>query len=261
MSLNCAVQAISIAAYAARVAGARSGRVGTAMSLYNLFVTASRFATMLYSPMLGALSDRASQTGGDGAFLWQLRAIVIAGTAGMILGAAAIPIFIAVYLRGIRAFERTGNVVKAVLRLMRPRTALGVVKEMLAGGEKGVFRFDFRTVPKDVLILNTMVSAIFAVGVVSAAYASVLNVAAARTALLSSGLVNGAAVIAYNVVVDPASALMTDQAARGERTLDDVRALVTGLAITAVLGFLISQALLIPAAFVIERAALVFTSR
>lgn len=231
------------------------------MSLYNLFVTASRFASMLYSPMLGALSDRASQTGGDGVFLWQLRAIVIAGTAGVILGAVAIPIFIAVYLRGIRAFERTGNVVKALLRLMRPQTALSVIKEMMAGGEKGVFRLSLKAVPKDVLVLNTMVSAIFAVGVVSAAYASVLNVAAARTALLSSGLVNGIAVIAYNVVVDPASALMTDQAARGERTLDDVRALVTALAITAVLGFLISQALLIPAAILIERAALLFTSR
>jgi hypothetical protein len=261
MSLNCVVQFVSIAAYAARLAGARTGRVGTAMSLYNLFVTASRFASMLYSPMLGALSDRAWRVGGDGVFLWQLRVIVIAGTVGIILGTAAIPAFVVVYLRGIRAFERTGNVVKALFRLARPRTALGVLKEMLGGSEKRVFSLALRGLPMDALVLNIVVSAVYAIGIVSAAYASVLNPQAARTALLSSGLVNGAAVIAYNLVVDPASALMTDQAARGERTIDNVRALVTGLAITAILGFVISQALLIPAAILIERASSLVTGK
>jgi hypothetical protein len=261
MVLNCIVQTISIASYAARLAGARSGRVGTAMSLYNLFVTASRFASMLYAPMLGALSDGAQRTGDGSAFQWQLRSIVLAGTLGAVLGTLLVPIFLRIYLRGIRAFERTGNVVKAMMSLLRLKTALGVAREMLDGGERDVYRFSLHNVPKDVLILNTMVSAVFGIGIVSAAYASVLNAAAARTALLSSGLVNGAAVIAYNVVVDPASAFMTDQSVRGERTLDDVKALVTALSITAILGFLLSQALLLPAAVLLEHFARIATAR
>ncbi len=261
MGLNGVVQAISVASDAARVAGARSGRVGTAMSLYNLFVTASRFASMLYSPMLGVLSDRAGQAGDMGGFLWQLRAIVIAGTVGIVVGAIAIPVFVRIYMRGIRAFERAGNVVKAFLRALRPRTIYSVVREILAGGHDGVFRLTLRNVPKDAIVLNALVSSVFAIGIVAAAYASVLDPVAARTALLSSGLINGLAVIAYNIVVDPAAAFMTDQVARGERTVDDVKALVTGLSLSAVSGFALSQFLLVPAAYVIVHAAVLFAVR
>ncbi len=255
MLMNAAVQTVSIAAYAARLAGARSGRVGTAMSLYNLFVTTSRFASMIYTPMLGALSDRAVRTRDLTDFVWQLRFIMFSGAIGAIAGTLAIPTFVMLYLRGINSFERHGNVVKAGLRLLRPKTVIDVVRNMRFGTEVDTFRFSLRNVPKDVLVFNTLVSSVYNVGIVAAAYASVLEPSAARTALLSSGLVTGVAVIAYNVVVDPASALMTDQAARGERTIDDVKALVTGLAITAIMGFLLSQVLLIPAALFLAHAA------
>ena len=82
---------------------------------------------------------------------------------------------------------------------------------------------------------------------------------AARTAVLSSGLVNGFATIAYNVIVDPASALITDRAVRGESSIDDVRALVAGLAGTAILGLILSQLLLVPGAALIEFAAKLIT--
>jgi uncharacterized membrane protein len=100
-------------------------------------------------------------------------------------------------------------------------------------------------------VLNVLVTAVYGAGIVAAAYASVLQPAAARTAVLSSGLVNGFATIAYNIIVDPASALLTDRAVRGERSVDDVKGLVTGLSLTAILGMLCSQLLLVPAAIFI----------
>jgi hypothetical protein len=136
-----------------------------------------------------------------------------------------------------------------------------VLLDMRAAARERVFRFSLANVPKEVLVLNTLVSSVYSIGIVSAAYASVLNPNAARTALLSSGLVNGLAVIAYNIVVDPASAFMVDQAVHGERSVDDVRALVTYLSFTSILGFAISQVLLVPAAFVIGYAAHLVTAR
>ena len=93
--LNCAVQAIQIGAYAARLAGVRSGRIGTSISLFNLFVTASRFANLIYAPMLGTISDRTAHAVrnplyADAAihqFEIQIRLIVLAGTVGTVLGA------------------------------------------------------------------------------------------------------------------------------------------------------------------------------
>ena len=258
MALNCVVQALAIAAYAARLAGARSGRVATAISLFNIFATSSRFAQMFYTPMLGALSDRAAFTS-LGAYQWQLRAIVIAGTVGAVIGTLAIPTFVMLYLRAIRALERSGSVPKAALAMFRPATVAVVLREVKFGVATKIRELPFRNVPKDILLLNVSVTAVYGIGIVAAAYASVLYPQAARTAVLSSGLVNGFATIAYNIVVDPASALITDRAVRGERSIDDVRALVAGLSITAVIGMVLSQLLLVPGARLIEFGAKLIT--
>jgi len=254
MLLNFFVQTLAIAAYAARLAGARSGRVATAISLFNMFATSSRFAQMIYTPMLGSLSDRATMAS-LGEYQWQLRAIVFAGTAGAVMGTLAIPSFVMLYLRAIRSLERRGSVPKAMVGMLRPRTMAAVLKDVKFGVATPLRTLSFKNVPKDILVLNSVVTAFYGIGIVAAAYASVLHPQAARTALLSSGLVNGVAAIAFNVVVDPAAALITDRTVRGERSVDDVKALVTGLSLTAILGFLLSQFLLIPGAMVIEWAA------
>jgi hypothetical protein len=165
------------------------------------------------------------------------------------------------YLRAIRAFERVRSVPKAFLRIFIPRTAAAVMHDVKFAVASSPLRLSIKNVPKDVLVLNTFVTAVYGIGIVAAAYASVLNPQAARTALLSSGLVNGLATIAYNVIVDPVSAFITDQSVRGERSIEDVKALVTYLSFTAILGFLLSQLLLIPGAIVIDYAARLITGR
>ncbi|MGC1381268.1 MAG: DUF2837 family protein [Candidatus Baltobacteraceae bacterium] len=256
--LNFIVQALAISAYAARLAGARSGRVATAISLFNIFATSSRFAQMLYSPMLGALSDRAALTSLAG-FQWQLRLIVFSGAAGAILGTLAVPTFVMLYLRAIHSLERNGSVPKAALGLFRPATIVAIFNEVKFGVATRLRDIPFRNVPKDILVLNVLVTAVYGIGIVAAAYASVLYPQAARTAVLSSGLVNGFATIAYNIVVDPMSAMITDRAVRGERTIQDVRALVAGLSLTAVLGLFLSQLLLVPGAQLIMLGAKLIT--
>jgi Alternate to MurJ len=260
MALNCVVQSLAIAAYAARLAGARSGRVATAISLFNIFATSSRFAQMFYTPMLGALSDRATLTS-LGSYEWQLRMVVFAGTLGAVLGTLAIPTFVMLYLRAIRSLERNGSVPKAALGLVRPATIAAVFGEVKLTMATRIADLPFRRVPKDILILNVLVTAVYGIGIVAAAYASVLFPQGARTAVLSSGLVNGFATIAYSIVVDPASAMITDRAVRGERSIQDVRALVAGLSFTAVLGLALSQLLLIPGAGLIEICARFITGR
>jgi len=57
LGINVVVQAIQIGAYAARIAGVRTGRIATSISLFNLFMTASRLATLIYTLMLGPLEQ------------------------------------------------------------------------------------------------------------------------------------------------------------------------------------------------------------
>jgi fluoride ion exporter CrcB/FEX len=262
--LNAVLQTLQIGAYAARLAGVQTARVATSISLFNLFVTASRFANMFYAPMLGTVSDTASAAlranpGAEPAiaaqFEWQLRFIVFAGTLGTALGAALLPTFAHLFRRGIASFERYGSLPRAIMRLSDPAVVGSVVKAVRVPQPGIMARFSPRAVPARLLIANVVVTGIYAIGVVAAVYASVLDPAQARTTTLLSGIINGLATISFTLFVDPTSSLIVDKAVKGEKTMDDVRALVFWLCATAIIGTLLSQLILTPATWVIVDAA------
>jgi hypothetical protein len=264
MFLNAILQSVQIGAYAARVAGVQTGRIGTSISLFNLFVTASRFANMFYAPMLGTISDRAAlQVGSSSAtaaqvatqFEWQMRAIVFAGTLGTIVGAILLPTFVYLFVRGVAAFERRGSIPQALGRLLNPRVMLDVLKTVELPALRSIGRFSLRHVPMKLLIGNVVVTGIYAIGVVASYYASIIQPEVARTALSASGLVNGIATISFALIVDPTSAFLVDQAAKGERPVEHVKSMVFYLALTAIIGTLLSQLILYPAALLIGNAA------
>jgi hypothetical protein len=91
--------------------------------------------------------------------------------------------------------------------------------------------------------------------VIAAAYASVRDPAFARTAYSLSGIVNGIGTFAFTLFVDPTAAGIVDSAVHGKRTNEDVRAMVFWLTVTMVIGTLLSQLILYPAALVIDAAA------
>ncbi len=261
--LNVVLNALQIGAYAARLAGVTTGRVGTSISLFNLFVTASRFANMFYAPMLGSISDAAGKLvrvpglydAEVGQYQMQMRAIIAAASLGSLAGAALLPTFAYVFARGVGAFERRGSMPRAIGRLADPRVVRDILATLRIPPLSLFGRFSLRGVPAKLLIGNIVVTGIYAVGVVAAYLASVIRPDVARTALSASGLVNGVATIAFALVVDPTSAYIVDQAAKGEKTLHDVKTMVFYLGLTAVIGTLLSQLLLVPAAFVIGGAA------
>jgi len=265
------VQAIQIGAYAARLAGVRTGRIATSISLFNLFVTASRLATLIYTLMLGPLSDRAGNairaimlhavhaaSAIDHirhTFDLQLRAIVLAGLAGTILGSLMLPMFTELYVRGVRSFERTKSVPHSLMRLFDPRVILDLLRHLRWPAFSELFSFSARDIPRRLLIFNVVVTGIYAIGVVAAYYASVLDVNVARTAIGISGIINGIGTIAFTLFVDPTSSIIVDEAVKGERPERDVKAMVFYLSLTAIIGWILCQLILVPAAEVIAFVA------
>ncbi len=116
-------------------------------------------------------------------------------------------------------------------------------------------RFDWRVLPKRLLIFNMVVMCVYAIGVQASYLASVLDVAVARTSIGLSGVINGIGTIAFTLFVDPTSAIITDQAIHGKRSVEEVRSMVFYLSVTAIIGSLLSQAVLYPAAVIIEVVA------
>jgi hypothetical protein len=191
----------------------------------------------------------------QGTVLWQLRLMVFAGTLGMIAFALMLPWFIYLFQRGVRSFEKRGSIPHSLFRLADPAVVRDVVTAYRMPTPGRLRAFSMEALPKRMLIFNIVITAVYSIGVVSSYYASLLDVTAARTALGLSGIVNGVGTIAFTLFVDPTSSLITDEAVRGKRPIEQVRSMVFYLALTAIIGTLISQVILWPAAKVIAIVA------
>ncbi len=266
MAITFIVQGVTIGAYAARLAGVQTKRIATSISLFNLFVTAGRLANLFVIFFLGPLSDQAGNAvaklaGNPAAAAWQhtfeiqLRLIVLAGTLGMVVFALFLPMFTYLFRRGVHSFESRGSVPHSLARLFSPSVIRDVVRAQRLPSLAELRGFNWRVLPKRLLIFNTVVMCVYAIGVQSSYLASVLDVAVARTSIGLSGVVNGIGTIAFTLFVDPTSAIITDQAIHGKRTVEEVRSMVFYLSLTAIVGSLLSQAILYPAAVVIEVVA------
>lgn len=232
---------------------------------------ASRLATLVYTLMLAPISDKAGNAvkalmlhhpeplPAIGAvqhmFELQLRLIVIAGTVGTILGSLILPMFTYLYVRGVRSFERTKSVPHSMVRLFYPRVIFDVARHLRVPHYREIFAFSTRNIPRRLLIFNVVVTAVYAIGVVAAYYASVIDVNVARTAVGISGVINGIGTIAFTFFVDPTSSLIVDEAVKGERPHEEVKSMVFYLSLTAIVGWLLSQLLLWPAAWLISAVA------
>jgi hypothetical protein len=267
MLITFVVQGVTIGAYAARLAGVQTKRIATSISLFNLFVTTGRLANLFMAFFVGPLSDQAgnavARLQGDPqrAVAWQhlfdtqLRLIVLAGTIGMIVFALFLPMFTYLFRRGVHSFEARGSIPHSLLRLAAPSIIGDVLRSERLPGFSELRAFDWRALPKRLLIFNTVVMCVYAIGVQASFLASVLDVGVARTAISLSGVINGIGTIAFTLFVDPTSAMITDQAIHGRRSIEEVRSMVFYLSLTAIVGSLLSQAILYPAAVLIEVVA------
>ncbi|HTC29226.1 MAG TPA: DUF2837 family protein [Candidatus Acidoferrum sp.] len=266
MVITFIVQGVTIGAYAARLAGVQTKRIATSISLFNLFMTAGRLANLFMVFFVGPLSDAAGRAVGKASdpsiagawqhnFELQLRLIILAGTAGMTVFALLLPMFTYLFRRGVHSFEARGSIPHALMRLFVPRNFVDILRSQRLPSLTEIRAFDWRAMPRRLLIFNLLVTAVYAIGVQSSFLASVLDVGVARTAISLSGVINGIGTIAFTLFVDPTSAMITDQAIHGKRTVEEVRAMVFYLSLTAIVGSLLAQLFFFPAAVVIEYVA------
>lgn len=260
MVITFIVQGVTIGAYAARLAGVQTKRIATSISLFNLFVTTGRLANLFMAFFVGPLADEAGNATAAVAawqhvFELQLRLIVLAGTAGMMVFSLLLPMFTYLFRRGVHSFEARGSVPHSLLRLASPSVIADVLRSQRLPRFAELRSFDWRRLPKRLLVFNTIVMCVYAIGVQASYLASVLDSNVARTAIGLSGVINGIGTIAFTLFVDPTSSIITDQAIHGKRTVEEVRSMVFYLSLTAIIGSLLSQAILYPAAVIIEVVA------
>jgi hypothetical protein len=243
------IHLVDTLAYSVRLNSVKNNNFALSTSLFNLIVLASRTANMFQAPLIGTIIDISIQKSYNPIF--ELRQIIFATTFGTILGMIAIPTFLQLFSKGVSKLEETGSVPGLVVQSLSIANIKRIARSTIRPSRSMISGLRFKDIPKRLLLLNTLITGIYTIGVLAAYYAAIFSPENRLAISASSGMINGVASILLTLFVDPKAAIITDEATRGKREYGDVKALVTLLIGTKLLGTILAQLLIIPAAIVI----------
>lgn len=209
-----------------RLAGVRTKQIATSISFVNVSFLISRMSNMLQAPLLGAMVDSAIRTGQAAVLGVDFRYIIFASFIGNAFGAFLTPTMVSVFEKGICIFEQQGSIPKLIKAALMPKNILKILQSFRWPHLASLKNIHYKNIPHGFLYLNVLVVGIYAIGVLAALYAGALLPDLRATAVQLSGIVNGMATIMLALMVDPSGAYITDQAVRGKRSIDDVRAMI-----------------------------------
>lgn len=233
--------------YAIRLAGVRVGKLAVALSLTGIIVLIARTSNLIQAPMTGSLIDLAVIEDID--VEQYFRMIIAAASAGTAAALLLFPTFVSLSTRLIAHLEVAGS----IPQMFKNSVTVGSIKRVGYHLKKPKWemlkRFRLGGVPKRLLFLNCIVTAVYTVSVLSALYASLLTPDFKTTAMMSTGLINGFATIIFTILIDPQVALLTDKALQGKTEPEAIQKIYVWLMISRFFGTLAAQLLLIPAAY------------
>lgn len=180
---------------------------------------------------------------------YEVHLVTFAATIGTVVGILCIPTFLKIFSKAVDKLDIKGSVPSIVVEALHINNIKRMVRSTTKPKKSMWTKLRYKEIPKRFLLLNTFITAVYTIGVLSAFYASYFVDEEYRLAAsASSGMINGIASILLTLLVDPKSAIITDQALRGKRPYGDVKALVIMLIASKLLGTLLGQVLLYPAA-------------
>jgi hypothetical protein len=253
--LTGVVHCLDTASYASRISGARTGRLALTGALFSIVSLASRAAYTLQAPLLGSAVDRMVRAGHLDGLSASFRLIIVAASLGTLLGAILVPTFTSLFSRGAVAYESHGSFPALLLHTLSLRAFSRISQHFRLPLPETLQRASRFNLPRSFLLLNIVVTAIYTVGVSSTIYASALAPELARTATTLSGVINGFGTLLLVILIDPVSALITDQALRGNRPLAEVTHIVVWQVVGRFTGTLFAQLLFVPAAMAVVKVA------
>ncbi len=256
VGLTFAIHLIATLSYSVRIVGARTGRIAVSFALFNVLVLASRMANTVQAPILAKHVETELATGVVEASAAPFRLILIAATAATIVGAFLIPSFQRLFSKAVIGFQRSRSVPrlllhgfsKAGLRHLRDSLALPNRANLSEIASPGRLTFS-------VLLMNVVAVALLSTGVLSSLYAGYLDPSLRATSLTLSGIVNGASTLMLFVFVDPALSVLTDDVTAGDLSESIFRRCVVQMVGARVVGTLLAQFFLVPAALMVVAVA------
>ncbi|MGF7046501.1 hypothetical protein J2T13_000977 [Paenibacillus sp. DS2015] len=237
--------------YSLRLAGVRLGKLAVSLSLTGIILLISRTANMVQAPLTGKIIDFAKDYA-EYNLIIHLRIIIGAATAGTIVALLLFPSAVLLSSRIISHLEVAGSIPQMIRSSVSFQKITNARYHMSPPKLSMLSRLRIGGIPKRLVILNCVVTAIYTIGVLAALLASTFTTEYSIAASQSSGLINGIATILLTILIDPQIGLITDKVLKGEKDITSLNKIFGLLMISRLAGTVLAQLLLVPAAYWIE---------
>lgn len=244
--LTTVIHAIETSAYAARLAGVRTGHPALARSLYNVLSLGARSAYVLSGLLLGGLTDLAVAQQDIEALLGTYRLVLVSTSIGTLLAALLLPTLSRLIARGVESYEQRGSLPRVIVRGTSVRGLWRMRDAWKAPDPQSIRQSRRSPLPKRFLIASMLVVAIYTVSNPASLYASALVPEGVRTASSLTPLIKAFGTLLMIFVVDPIAALINDQALTRDRPLRDATYLTIWQLGARLIGTILAQLLLRP---------------
>ena len=247
------IHLVGTLAYAARIAGIRTGHIASALTLFNLLLLLSRTSNSFQGSFLAKRIEVAlprSTAGLAEDFQWILGSAAIA----TLLGAFLVPSAQRAFSRAVQLLQVRRSMSGVALHALHPKRlrlakhyfALPSFKNWRALKTRGGLSWGF-------LILNMVAVALWTVGVFASLYAGALEPAYRTTCSQLSSIINGVATVIMFLLLDPHLSLLTDDVIHHRTPPALFRSAVATLVGARFMGVLLAQFLLLPCALGIAK--------
>jgi hypothetical protein len=258
-ALTFAIQLIGALAYAARIAGVRTGRIAVSFALFNVLVLLSRLSNGFLGPFLASRIENALANGTGNHLLHDFRLVLASATAATIVGTIMVPTVQRWFSAAIDQFQEHRSVGRLMLHAFA-RGGVGYLKQT-ATRPRITHLTDLakpRGISLRVIFLNVIAQALLTVGVIASLYAGYLYPEYRVTASQLSAIVNGMATLMLFIMIDPQLSVMTDDVVAGHVSEPVFRRTIVWLSLSRVGGTLLAQLLFVPASLLVVAAAKAF---
>jgi len=254
-ALTAIIHLIGTLAYAARIAGVRTGHIATALTLFNLLILVSRTSNSFQAPFL-AKRIETNLAASAAPLLSDFRWILFSAALATALGAFLVPSAQRVFCRAVSLLQTHRSIFRLVAHGVHPRrlllarryVAVPALENFRALLPRGGLSWGF-------LALNAAAVALWTVGVFASLYAGALEPALRVTCSNLSSIINGVATIIMFLLLDPQLSLFTDDVTHQRMKQGEFRSVVTSLVGARLAGVCLAQVLLLPSAIFIASVA------
>jgi len=246
------IHLINTLSYSVRLVGIRTGRLAVSFALFNILVLVSRTSNSLQAPLLAKKIEQDLLTGqihhSGTIFHW----ILLAASAGTLVGAFLIPSFQGIFTKMVLRFNIERSIPKLLLHGFTKSGVKQIKDQFKIPSAQNIQHLkNLSKFPKKLILLNAIVVSILTVGSLASLYAGYLNPQLRGTAISLSAVITGIATVLLVIFIDPFFSLLTDDVLEGKQSPAFYTKCVALMVTSRFVGTLLAQLLLYPAAMTI----------